>query len=245
MRKSNFEIKELSASQIKARLTTVCKTLYLLFNEGYYAKGRDELIRYDLCYEAIRLTVLLTDHKPTNTAEVNALVALMCYQNSRLDARLDEQGEPIDFEEQDQSRWNMELVNRGNYYLVQATAHQQTSNYHLEAAIAYWHTTQDQEAKWKPILDLYNQLILIEYSPITALNRTFAFAKVYGYAEGIQEAQKLNLTHLPSYFELLAYLSAPTNKADAITFYKEALALVHIANERKRILKKIKQLHQD
>lgn len=239
LRESSFKIQELSNTQLSNRLPIVYKTLYLLFNEGYYSKTNSQIIRQDLCYEAIRLTLLLTDNKLTNTSEANALLALMCYQSSRLNARTDKQGEIIYFEDQDQSLWDEELINKGNYYLIQATDNKQTSKYHLEAGIAYWHTTKDQEAKWKPILDLYNQLILIEYSPITALNRTFAFAKVYGFKEGIKEAEKLNLTQLSYYYELLAYLSS---KEDALIYYKLALELTSSKTEKHQIQKKINEL---
>lgn len=242
LRASSFKIQALSNRQINDRLPSVYKTLYLLFNEGYYSKTNNQIIRHDLCYDALRLTLLLTENKVTNTAEANALLALMCYQSSRLESRTDKQGEIIYFEDQDQSLWNTALINKGNAYLIQATANKQTSKYHLEAGIAYWHTSKDQKAKWKPILDLYNQLILIEYSPITALNRTFAFAKVYGFKEGIKEAEKLNLTKLSYYYELLAYLSKNDTKEKVIEYYKRALELTSSETEKYQIQKKIDKL---
>src|SRR5690606_31052706 len=153
------------------RLDTVLKTLYLLFNEGYFSKINNQLIRKELCSEAARLTLVLTENPLTNTPQTNALLALMCFQSSRLEARTDDQGEAILFEKQDKNLWDASLIQRGNYYLVNATNGNETSKYHLEAGIAYWHTASADENKWKHILQLYNQLILIEYSPITALNR--------------------------------------------------------------------------
>lgn len=98
--------------------------------------------------------------------------------------------------------WSKELIEKGNYYLVNACSGNEISKYHLEAGIAYWHTTPTDRNKWEHILQLYNQLILIEYSSMTALNRTFAFAKVYGNEKAIKEAEKLNLSENNYYYNL-------------------------------------------
>lgn len=241
LRASNFEIKALLPTQINQRLPQVHKTLYLFFNEGYFSTNHDQVIRKELCYEALRLTVMLTANDRTNTAETNALLALLCYQSSRLDARVNHQGELVLFDQQKTADWDTALIDKGNYYLVQATNQEETSKYHLEAAIAYWHTTQNP-AKWTSILDLYNQLILVEYSPITALNRTFAFAQVYGFEAGIKEAEKLNLLHNRFYFELLGYLYTPVHPQKAIHFFQQALALTQSPAEQNILHKKIAEL---
>jgi RNA polymerase sigma-70 factor (ECF subfamily) len=110
LRNGNFQIKILSETEIKLRLDTVLKTLYLLFNEGYFSKTNNQLIRKDLCSEAVRLTFTLTENLLTNTTQTNALLALMCFQSSRLDARTSDNGEAILLEEQDKSLWNNELI---------------------------------------------------------------------------------------------------------------------------------------
>src|SRR5690606_14559972 len=106
------------------------------------------------------------------------------------------------------------------------------SKLHLEAGIAYWHTTQTDENKWQHILQLYNQLILIEYSPITALNRTFALAKVYGHKKAISEAEKLKLTDNNYYHELMAYLYSATNFTKAIEHYEQGIQLTKSKTEK-------------
>jgi len=227
LRNDKFQIRALSKTEIKSRLDTVLKTLYLLFNEGYFSKNNNQLIRKGLCFQAARLALTLTENPLTNTSQINALIALMCYQSSRLDARIDDKGETILFEEQDRQLWDKELIDKGNYYLVNACNEYESSKYHLEAGIAYWHTTSTDENKWQHILRLYNQLILIEYSPITALNRTFAFAKVYGYENAIPEAEKLNLTKNNFYHELLGYLYTDTNIGKAIDHYEKAIKLTN------------------
>ncbi len=244
LRKDHFELKSLNETQIKSRLSTVLKTLYLLFNEGYFSKTDNQLIRKELCSEATRLTLLLTENPLTNTPEVNALLALMCFQSSRLEARTNEQGEAILFEEQNTALWDQSLIQRGNYYLVQATDGNETSKYHLEAGIAYWHTTPANENKWQHILQLYNQLILIEYSPITALNRTFAFAKVYGHTKALSKAKKLQMDESNYYHELLGFLYAEISIDKAIMHYRRAIELTTSMSEKQTITKEIERLHQ-
>src|SRR5690606_18196025 len=95
LRNDKFQIDYLTAADIKTRLETVLKTLYLLFNEGYFSTTNNQLIRKELCFEAIRLTLVLTENSLTNTPQVNALLALMCFQSSRLEARTGVNGEAI------------------------------------------------------------------------------------------------------------------------------------------------------
>ncbi|RXK85323.1 RNA polymerase sigma factor [Filimonas effusa] len=238
LRNNNFEIHDLSEAQINTRHDTVLKTLYLLFNEGYFSKTHDTLIRKDLCSEAMRLALLLIENKLTNTPPANALLALFCYQSSRLDARTDHNGEAILFEEQDHSLWDQFLVNKGNTYLVAAFNKQELSKYHLEAAIAYWHTTA-HDKKWQHILQLYNQLLIFEYSPATALNRTFVFAKVYGAQQAIPEAEKLALGNSSYYHGLMGYLYSGINPDTAIAHYRKAISLTGSVIEKKTLAARI------
>lgn len=242
LRNDNFQIKILNETEIKSRLDTVLKTLYLLFNEGYFSKTNNHLIRKDLCSEAVRLTLFLTEKPLTNQPQTNALLAVMCFQSSRLEARTDDKGEAVLFDEQDKNLWDKSLIERGNYYLVNAFIGNEISKYHLEAGIAYWHTTPTDQNKWQHILQLYNQLVLIEYSPITALNRTFAFAKVYGNKKAIIEAEKLNLTDSDYYHELLGYLYSEANIGKAIKHYEQAIKRTKSKTEKQTLTKEIERL---
>lgn len=242
LRNDNFQIRQLQEATIQARLDTVLRTLYLLFNEGYFSRSNDHLIRKDLCSEAIRLALVLAENPLTNTTQTNALLALLCYQSSRLDARADDAGDTILFEQQDKNLWSQELIDKGNYYLVNACSGNEISKYHLEAGIAYWHTTSIDPNKWKHILTLYNQLVLMEYSPMTALNRTFAFAKVYGKAQAIKEAEKLKLDEMNYYHSLLGYLYADTDIEKAIAHYTKAISLTKSGAEKKTLSKEVKRL---
>jgi RNA polymerase sigma factor (sigma-70 family) len=241
LRNENFQINALPEIIIRSRLDTVLRTLYLLFNEGYASQSNNHFIRKDLCSEAIRLSLVLTESPLTNTTQANALLALMCFQSSRLDARENDAGEAILYEQQDKGLWSRELIEKGNYYLVNACSGNEISKYHLEAGIAYWHTTLESK-KWEHILLLYNELILLEYSPLAALNRTFAFAKVYGNERGIQEAEKLNLEKMNYYHSLLGYLYAGTDADKAVAHYNKAISLTKSTSEKEALKKEIARL---
>ena len=120
------------------------------------------------------------------------------------EARFNKGGETVLYDEQDTSLWNPELISQGGYYLNRSANGDRISQYHLEAGIAYWSTQKaDTKEKWGNVLQLYNRLLQIQYSPIAALNRTYALSKVNGKEEAIIEAEKLNLVENPFYFGLL------------------------------------------
>ena len=242
LREHHFQIKTVSPSDIQARLETVLRCLYLFFNEGYFSETNSQFIRKEFCKEALRLTLLLAEHPQTDTPQVNALLSLMCFQSSRLEARTSATGENTLYEQQDKSKWDKDLIDRGNYYLVKACEGSQVSKYHLEAGIAYWHTTPTDENKWEYILRLYNQLIIIEYSSIIALNRTFTYGKVYGKEKAIVEAEKLGLEDNHYYHELLGYLYTDIDNQKAIAHYQRAITLSKSPNERATLQKQIEQL---
>ncbi|WP_413669967.1 RNA polymerase sigma factor [Mucilaginibacter sp. Mucisp86] len=242
LRNNPFQIRALSEPHIMFRLDTVLKTLYLLFNEGYFSKTNDQLIRNELCAEAIRLALVLTENPITDTAQTKALLALMCYQSSRIEARTNNNGEVVIYDDQDQNRWNKDLIEKGNYYLVNACQGNQVSKYHLEAGIAYWHTNPAALNKWQHILQLYNQLILIAYSPVIALNRAFAIAMVYGNEKAILETEKLKLATNDHYHKLLGYLYETVDLDKAIEHYSLALQYIKTKAVKNDLIKKIEQL---
>lgn len=243
LRESNMVIAMPAPAEIGERLDAVMTTLYLLFNEGYYSHSQNTQLRKDLCLEAMRLAYLLIEHPATNLPPANALMALMCFQASRFEARTDSNGEVILYEEQDETLWSRELIDKGNYYLVQAAAGNSLSRYHVEAAIAYWHTIKaDTVQKWEHILQLYDQLLQMEYSPIAALNRTFALAKARGKTAAIGAAEKLALTGNHLYYSLLATLYTDTDNKAALHHWQKAFTLAKSPAERTVINKKIATL---
>lgn len=243
LRNDQFKLGSLSESEVRSRLETVLKTLYLLFNEGYFSKTNNLIIRKDLCSEAVRLALVLTENPLTNTAETNALLALMCYQSSRLEARTNELGEAILFDEQDQTLWDRQLIERGNYFLVNACKNHHITKYHLEASMAYWHTAPENPNKWHHILQLYNQLLLIAYSPVTALNRMFAYSRVYGCEKAIIETQKINLQENNYYHSLLGFLYTETDPEKAIMHYERSIQLTKSKTEKQTLAKAIEKIN--
>lgn len=243
LRTEKIKIEQPALPEIDERLPAVLITLYLLFNEGYYSSNQDVSLQKDLCLEAMRLTYLLIENGHTNKPAVNALFSLMCFHSSRFEARINKDGGSILYEDQDTTLWNKELIDKGEYYLNLASQGNELSKYHLEAAIAYWHThKEDTKQKWENILQLYNQLLQIEYSPIAALNRTFALAKANGKKEAIAEAEKLSLTDNHLYYTLLGNLYTDIDNAKALAHYKKALTLTGSNSDKATIAKYMARL---
>ncbi|MEO7049741.1 MAG: DUF6596 domain-containing protein, partial [Ferruginibacter sp.] len=244
LKNKNVKIEQPTLVEIEERLGTVLTTLYLLFNEGYYSVSQDTSIRTEFCVEAMQLNQMLLENDISNTIQVNALFSLMCFQSSRFDARTNKNGEAVLYENQDTSLWNKTLIEKGKYYLNEALKGNRLSKYQLEATIAFWHTQkQDSQEKWENILQLYNQLLLIEYSPIVALNRTYALARANGKEEAIVEAEKIKLAENHLYHSLLGNLYTNIDNLKAVEHYETALKLAKSDSDRKTITKNITKLN--
>lgn len=244
LKEENIKIQQPNLIEIQQRIDTVLKTIYLLYSEGYYSTSQNTTLRQDLCAEAMRLTYLLLQNESTNLPATNALMALMCFHSSRFEARTSENGEIILYQDQDESLWNQELIEKGTYFLSRSSVGNSLSKYHLEAGIAYWHTQKkDSVEKWQHILELYNNLIILEYSPIVALNRTFALSKAHSKQQAIIEAEKLQLTDNHFYFSLLGSLYTDIDKHKARQYYETALSLAKTESDKKIINKNIQQLY--
>lgn len=243
LREENIAIAFPGKAEIGNRLEIVLRTLYLLFNEGYYSVSQNTVLRQDLCQEAMRLNLLLMDNPGTNLPPVNALFSLMCFQASRFEARTDASGEIVLYDDQDTSLWNHQLIRQGEYYLNIASQGNTLSRYHLEAGIAYWHTVkEDTPEKWNQILQLYNHLLQLEYSPMAALNRTFALSKANGKAEAIAAAEQLKLGSHHLYYSLLGELYTGVNNKTAREHFEKALNMAKSATDQKVISRKIQAL---
>ena len=243
LRQEKIEMGFPTQAEIPQRLETVLTTLYLLFNEGYYSESQDIILREDLCLEAMRLAYLLIENEATNQPNVNALLSLMCFHASRFAARKKENGVIILYQDQDETLWNAALITKGGYFLIQASQGNTISAYHLEASIAYWHTIKaDTEEKWTAILQLYNQLLIISYSPIAALNRTYALSKVNGKAAAIAEAERLKLKDNHFYYTLLGELYTDINNDKAKMNFQKALLLAKTKTDKETIQSKMDKL---
>ncbi|MCA1963617.1 MAG: sigma-70 family RNA polymerase sigma factor [Prosthecobacter sp.] len=179
--------------ELPQRLDGVLAALYLLFNEGYKASSGDRLIREELCHEAIRLARLLSKHPVTSTPATKALVALMCLNAARLKARTGVDGEIVRLRHQDRSQWDMALIQEGILTLGAASSGETISPYHLEAGIAACHCLAADEActDWPRILNFYDQLLLLKPTPVVAMNRSVALARVHGPAAGLKALESI------------------------------------------------------
>jgi RNA polymerase sigma-70 factor (ECF subfamily) len=244
-----FEIP--SGEESTARLEGVLQTLYLLFNEGYKASSGADLIRSELCTEAIRLIELVAAHRAGDQPRVHALAALMLLNGARLSARIDSRGNILRLEEQDRSTWDQSLIAKGLLHLARSAAGENLSEYHLQAGIAAIHcTAKDFESTdWRRILALYDQLVQIDDSPVIALNRAVALAKVQGPRAGIEAIEGIRRPQsLESYYLLYAVLaefeSQVSDYQAAIGHLRKALQLTAQRSEQTFLTEKLRDFEQ-
>lgn len=225
------------------RLDNVLRVIYLLFNEGYYSRTQNRVLQKDVCYDAMRLALVLTEYERTNLPKTNALLALMCFHASRFDARQPANGAYFLYDEQDESLWDQQLIKEGVRFLVASAEGNEISAYHLEARIAYWHCTkEDTMSKWREILSLYDQLLMINFSPAVALNRIFALSKVKGINAALAEAEKLGIEDSHFYFLLLGELYTGVDALRARASFERSLALAKTPMEKEVIQSRIDNL---
>lgn len=245
LREENIKLELPDPTEINKRMDRVLTTLYLLFNEGYYSKTQSTKLNKELCLEAMRLNYLLIENPSTNTPMANALMSLMCFHSSRFDARISESGESILYDDQNKSLWNEDLIAKGNYFLIESAKGQVVSKYHLEASIAYWHSTKiETPKKWENILQLYNKLLQIDYSPMAALNRTYALSQANGKLLAIAEAEKLNMTESHLYYALLGNLYTEIDPKIARAHYSTAFAMAKTETDKATIAKSLAGLEK-
>jgi RNA polymerase sigma factor (sigma-70 family) len=243
IRTEGIELELPPPAQLPHRLDAVLHCLYLLFNEGYNSSHPDQLIREDLCEEAMRLAYLLTQNEITDLPRTNALLALFCFQASRLQARLDDKGHIILLKHQDRSLWYRPLIQKGYTYLDKATQ-EEMSTYHLEAAIAYLHASAQsfEQTDWKAIYYLYSILHRQDPTPIIALNK--AIAASYAVDKQTALEQLLQIKGLEKYYLYHTALGELYfewgRKEEACAYYQKALSLTSSLAEQQLLQEKIR-----
>ena len=247
IRTEKIELVVPQGNELSERLDAVLKALYLLFNEGYNSSHPDQLIREDLCEEAMRLVYLLTQHHITNLSRTNALLSLMCFQSSRLQARLDDKGNIILLKYQDRKKWFQPLMEKGFLYLDAATESFDSSPYHLEAAIASLHASAAsfENTNWKSIYQLYEILYRLQPTPIVALNKAIALAYANDKETALEQLKKLKgLENYYIYYTSIGEIYFELNNYElAKKYYERALSLTSSRSEQQLLLVKIKNCH--
>lgn len=248
IRSENIELELPSPSQLPQRLDAVLHCLYLLFNEGYNSSQPEQLIREELCEEAMRMAYMLTQNSLTNRPRTNALLALFCFQASRLKTRLDEGGNIILLKHQDRSRWYQPLIKKGFSFLEEATQ-KETSVYHVEAAIAYLHAVASsfEATDWKAIYYLYSILATEHPTPFVALNKGIAASYALSREAALIELQKIKgLENYYLYHTAIGEIYFDLHrKQDAKHYYEKALSLTRSLAEQQLLLEKIKACEDD
>jgi RNA polymerase sigma-70 factor (ECF subfamily) len=188
LKNNHIQLEIHAGEALKKRLETIYTVLYLLFNEGYNSLKADELIRQDLCAEAMRCCKLLGEHKAGDQPSTFALLSLMCFQASRFDSRIDDNNDIILLEQQDRKKWNKELINIGVHYLNKSSNGDELSVYHIESAIAAEHCLAKHFAatNWEKLLQLYDMLLEVNPSPAVQLNRAVVLAQLGAIEAAIQ-----------------------------------------------------------
>jgi RNA polymerase sigma-70 factor (ECF subfamily) len=236
------------SDQMAERLDVVLQVLYLVFNEGYAATAGDQLIRHELCAEAIRLARVLTRLLP-HEREARCLLALMLLQDARRDTRVDADGELVLLADQDRSRWDHAQIAEGAKIVDESFGPCGLGPYQLEAAIAVLHATAPSadETDWTEIAALYSVLAYVAPSPVVELNRAVAVAMADGAGAGLARVEALATSgELGGSYLLHAtradLLRRLDRRAEAADAYRNALALVGTGPEQRFLARRLAEV---
>jgi RNA polymerase sigma factor (sigma-70 family) len=239
-----------SGRELNSRLHMVYTVLYLLFNEGYKSQQPNEVIRKDLCVEAMRLCLLLAEHRAGKQPTTFALFSLMCFQASRFESRIDENNSIILLQHQDRNTWNKALIQKGYEYLNLSSQGEELTVYHLESAIAAEHCLANSFAatNWQRMLQLYDMLLVQKRTPLVILNRAIVLWQLNETAAALKEIWQIDAIEqfINSHYIFSAVLGELYiqlgDDHNANKFLQQALALTTSLAEKKLIASKLETL---
>jgi RNA polymerase sigma factor (sigma-70 family) len=242
----SFEVPH--GKDLEKRLNTVLESIYLLFNEGYSASIGADLIRYEICEEAIRLTEIISQHTAIqHQSNIFALLALMQLNASRFKARQDSNGNILTLEKQNRSFWNYSLMESGFSNLAKSSSSDSISIYHILASISAYHCSAADytSTDWESILSLYDKLLQIDNSPIIMFNRAIALSKVRGADKAIAELEQIEtVASIKSYhlfYSTKAEFYIELNQfSNAIKAIETAIELAPLQTEKLLLQEKLK-----
>ncbi|RNC87080.1 MAG: sigma-70 family RNA polymerase sigma factor [Winogradskyella sp.] len=230
---------------LKERLETVMEVLYLIFNEGFHSNKKEQLIREDLCGEAMRLCQLLLKHETTRQPKVYALFALMCFHSARLASKTNINNEVLDLKHQDRTQWHFPLVQLGNTMMNKAVDTEEFSSYHYEAAIAAEHLKAHsfEDTDWDKILQWYLSLYELQPMPSHVLTMAVICLQNNDYKSAESYFKKLDPDTLEQrkylYYGAKAdYYKATNNLKSALEHIGKAINYVNNDLEKQYLLKK-------
>ncbi|HUR32108.1 MAG TPA: DUF6596 domain-containing protein, partial [Saprospiraceae bacterium] len=233
------------SDHLKNKTAAVLKTIYLIFNEGYNSTHSDELIRKDLLDQAIYLCKILCDNSHTALPETFAAMALMYFHASRIESRINNEGDIILLAEQDRSKWNRNWILEGNEYLNKAAFGDSISTYHIEAAIAYEHCVAEsfEETNWPQILKYYDMLAQLHPDATVMLNRLIVVNKIYGVDITMEEiADSPYLREWDKHYlfhSLVGEMYSGKDNEKAKSSFEKAISLTKNEAERRLLRRKI------
>ncbi len=251
MRDSGFKIK--AATEYLDQQETVLKAIYLLFNEGYHPGIVEQVLRPELCHEAIRLVRIMIEHPLiVEKGSCHALLAMMYLNSARFNARINEVQAIIPMENQDRKKWDSQMINLGIHHLSAAVEYDTISQYLVMACISAEHCTAPsfETTNWQAILDLYDQLLFIDDSPVHRMNRAVVLAMTGDPSEAIEELTTLNeISPLSESHILHATLAYIYERVDdfylAKQHYESAYKICRSEIDKSFILKKMKKIVPD
>ncbi len=236
------------AHLLAERVSGVLAVLYLMFSEGYSASSGSELIKVDVCLEAIRLARLVTTLMP-GEPEASGLVALMLFQHSRRSARTDDAGDVVTLEEQDRARWDQPEIEQANTMLEAAVGVDDVGPYLLQALIAACHANSPHPdlTDWARIAALYGRLVEVAPNPLVKLNHAIAVGMATSFEDGLALTDRLLASgELRDYHLLYAtqadFLRRLGRYADAGAAYREALNLARTDAERRYLARRLDEV---